>query len=52
MLTFALDPYDRRVHVDDTVSNMDYFCPVCGTPLIPRRGNVRRHHFAHKGERL
>lgn len=51
MLTIALDPYDKRVHVDDTASNMDYFCPICGIPLIPRKGSVRRHHFAHKGER-
>ena len=49
MLTFALDPKDVRVHVDDTASNMDYFCPTCGSPVIPRKGEVRRHHFAHKG---
>lgn len=49
MLTFALDPSDARVFVDDTASNMDYFCPTCGSPVIPRKGEVRRHHFAHKG---
>jgi len=49
MLTFALDPTDARVYVDDTASNMDYFCPTCGSPVIPRKGEVRRHHFAHKG---
>ena len=51
MLTFALGPHDLRVHVDDAASNTDYFCPVCGTPLIPKRGSIRRHHFAHKGEK-
>ena len=49
MLTFSLDPTDVRVYVDDTASNMDYFCPTCGSPVIPRKGEVRRHHFAHKG---
>lgn len=49
MLTFALGPKDVRVHVDDMASNMDYFCPTCGSPVIPRKGEVRRHHFAHKG---
>ena len=49
MLTFTPNPTDARVYVDDTASNMDYFCPTCGSPVIPRKGEVRRHHFAHKG---
>ena len=48
MLTFALDSGNARVFIDDTKSRCDYFCPVCGAPLIVRKGEVRRHHFAHK----
>ena len=25
-----------------------YFCPVCGEPMIPHMGKVRRWHFVHK----
>lgn len=48
MLTFALDPYDNRTHIDETQSRLDYFCPYCGAPLITKKGEVRRHHFSHK----
>lgn len=50
MLTFALDHKDIRTHVDDTASRLDYFCPVCGAQVIPKKGRERRHHFAHKGD--
>lgn len=50
MQTFALDPQDNRVHIDSTASNTDYFCPICGAQLIPKKGDIRCHHFAHKGE--
>ena len=25
-----------------------YFCPVCGEPMIPHMGKVRRWHLVHK----
>ena len=33
----ALDYHDNRVHIDDTQSNQEYFCPYCGTPLIVKK---------------
>lgn len=48
MLLFALDYNDNRVHIDDTHSNQEYYCPYCGAPLITRKGDIRQHHFAHK----
>ena len=48
MITIAQDHLGRRVHIDETASSMEYFCPVCGSPLDTKKGNVRRHHFAHK----
>ena len=26
-------------------------CPVCGSPVIPRCGEIRVHHWAHRGKR-
>ena len=51
-MLFAFDYYDNRVFIDDIQSNKEYFCPYCGAPLIPRRGDVRQHHFAHKSHHL
>ncbi len=47
-MLFALDYNDNRVHIDDTHSNQEYYCPYCGAPLITKKGDVRQHHFAHK----
>lgn len=43
----ALDSNFNRVHIDDTLSKNEYFCPYCKAPLEVRKGNIRRHHFAH-----
>lgn len=52
MMLFAFDYYDNRIHIDDTQSNKEYFCPYCGAPLITRKGEIRQHHFAHKSKHL
>ncbi len=51
-MLFAFDYYDNRIHIDDTQSNKEYFCPYCGAPLITKKGDVRQHHFAHKSNHL
>lgn len=51
-MLFANDYNDRRVHIDSTQSNQEYYCPSCGTPLIVRKGEIRQHHFAHKANHL
>ena len=52
MITIARGPHGERVHVDDTESRCDYTCPVCGALLVPHKGDVRRHHFKHKGDHV
>lgn len=38
------------VHIEDVNKSQknEYFCISCGRLLIPRKGKVKRHHFAHK----
>lgn len=43
----ALDKNNRVTYVDDTVPGHEYFCPVCKRKLIVKRGDIRRHCFAH-----
>lgn len=47
-MLFASDFEDNRVHIDDTHSNQEYYCPYCGAPLVTKKGDIRQHHFAHK----
>ena len=47
-MLFAHNYNDQRVHIDETHSNQEYYCPYCGSPLITKKGGVRQHHFAHK----
>lgn len=44
---FAVDGNGRRVHIDDACGNIEYYCDFCGEPMIIKRGDIRRHHFAH-----
>lgn len=36
-MLFASDFEDNRVHIDDTHSNQEYYCPYCGAPLVTKR---------------
>ena len=47
-MQFAVDKDDKRVWIENTHSNQAYFCPYCGTELITKKGDQRRHHFAHR----
>ena len=47
-MLFANDYNDNRVHIYETHSNQEYYCPYCGAPLITKKGDIRQHHFAHK----
>lgn len=46
-MIFAIDKDLNRIHIDDAVIKQECYCPYCGKRLVQRRGNVRRHHFAH-----
>ena len=51
-MLFAYDHNSNRVHIDDTKSNEEYYCPYCGETLITRKGDLRQHHFAHKPDHI
>lgn len=48
---FAHDYNNNRVHISETHSNQEYYCPYCGAPLIAKKGNERQYHFAHHPKR-
>lgn len=43
----ALDKDLNRIHVEDAVAKQECYCPYCGERLFQRKGEIRRHHFAH-----
>lgn len=44
---FALDKNGDRVYAEDGVFS-DCVCPACRMPVIQKKGEYKRHHFAHK----
>lgn len=46
-MIIALDRERNRRHIDDAPTSLSYYCPCCGETLLQRRGEQRRHHFAH-----
>ena len=42
-MLFANDYNDNRIHIDDTQSNKEYYCPYCGAPVVTKKaksGNI------------
>lgn len=46
-MLFANDYNDNRVHIDETHSNQEYYCPYCGETLIVKKGE-KLHYFSHR----
>lgn len=46
--TYSLNREKHLINIRDAVKGQDYYCPCCGSVMIPRQGNERRWHFAHK----
>jgi hypothetical protein len=49
---YALSSHQELIHiskVDKTVKEV-FVCPQCSGLLIPRKGKIKAHHFAHKAE--
>ena len=44
----VLDEKENPVHIEHARRNTPYFCPDCGGKMIPKMGDVKAHHFAHK----
>ncbi|MDY3768849.1 MAG: competence protein CoiA family protein [Sphaerochaetaceae bacterium] len=50
LLTYALDPDNRLMYIDDVPNGLECncICPGCKEKLIAKNdGKVREHHFAH-----
>lgn len=52
LLTHAIDADGKLVYVDDVPNGnkCGCFCPACKEPLMAKKGEKRRHHFAHQSE--
>jgi predicted RNA-binding Zn-ribbon protein involved in translation (DUF1610 family) len=44
---FAQDDNGNITHINNTSSNVNYYCPECKEKFILKKGNIRKHHFAH-----
>jgi len=47
--SFALNTESELTSIENANKGQEYFCPACGAPMIPKKGNKRCWHFAHKG---
>lgn len=49
LYSYALDPSGRPVHISDITRDIrsTFTCIQCGTPMLPKLGDIRRHHFSH-----
>ena len=51
-MLFAVDCNDNRVHIDDTYSNQEYYCPYCGAPLTTKKRRDSSASFCPQAESL
>lgn len=49
---YAYSPEKELVHIREVDKSLkiNYVCPNCEGILIPRKGKIKAHHFAHKAE--
>lgn len=45
---FTNDKNKNRIWVGEARKGEEYFCPVCGAPLIFRDGPINIAHFSHR----
>ena len=45
---YAKNSEGRRVFIDQTKEGELYYCPLCGSEVITKKGDINVHHFAHK----
>lgn len=46
--SYANNSSGKLINILSAHHGEKYFCPVCGEPMIPHMGEVRRWHFVHK----
>ena len=40
------------VHISENIKNTNLICKICSTSVIPKKGHIKIHHFAHKRKSL
>lgn len=45
---YANDENGVRVNIDSATGECHYYCPVCKSRMIIKRGKIIAPHFAHK----
>lgn len=46
-MRWAVDKNNKRIFIDNASFKEDYFCPICQSKLVQKKGNIVIHHFAH-----
>jgi len=46
--SYANNSSKELVNISFAQRDEQYFCPICGEPMIPHMGKVRKWHFVHK----
>lgn len=49
---YANDNEGLPINIAEAKAEKDYTCPVCGSPLIVKKGNMVAQHFAHKNGKV
>ena len=44
----AYQPPYQVAHISEAEKRKTYLCLGCDDAMIPRKGKIKRHHFAHK----
>ena len=46
--SYANNSSHELINVSSAQRDENYFCPICGEPMTPHMGKIRRWHFVHK----
>ena len=50
MIIVALDDHQIDTLISDAIPNRKYFCLDCKGEVLPKRGKIKKHHYAHKNK--
>ena len=47
-MRYGLNDEGKRIDIVDSVKGEQYYCPLCESELIQKKGTVNMWHYAHK----
>jgi|GEM_PF-763148 len=47
MYGWSLDAENKPIPIAKAETGKKYYCPVCHGEMIPKKGKIKQHHFAH-----